>query len=57
MTAKLSDTNSPHLLPHLQVTEKEELHDNALKMFELGKVSSSKAAVLAGMSRVDFIET
>ena len=29
----------------------------ALKMFELGKVSSGKAAELAGMSRVDFIET
>ncbi len=26
-------------------------------MFELGKVSSGKAAELAGMSRVDFIET
>lgn len=29
----------------------------ALKMFELGKISSSKAAQLAGMSRVEFIET
>jgi len=29
----------------------------ALKMFELGKVSSGKAAELAGMSRVEFIET
>lgn len=29
----------------------------ALKMFELGKVSSGKAAELAGMSRVDFLET
>jgi predicted HTH domain antitoxin len=29
----------------------------ALKMFELGKVSSGKAAELAGMSRIDFIET
>jgi len=28
----------------------------ALKMFELGKVSSGKAAELAGMSRVEFIE-
>jgi predicted HTH domain antitoxin len=26
-------------------------------MFELGKVSSGKAAELAGMSRVEFIET
>lgn len=29
----------------------------ALKMFELGKVSSGKAAQLAGMSRVEFFET
>jgi len=29
----------------------------ALKMFELGKVSSGKAAELAGMSRIEFIET
>lgn len=29
----------------------------ALKMFELGKVSSGKAAQLAGMSRVEFLET
>ncbi len=29
----------------------------ALKMFELGKVSSGKAAELAGMSRVAFLET
>lgn len=29
----------------------------ALKMFELGKVSSGKAAELAGMSRVEFFET
>ncbi len=29
----------------------------ALKMFELGKVSSGKAAELAGMSRVEFLET
>ena len=28
----------------------------ALKMFELGKVSSGKAAELAGLSRVDFLE-
>ncbi|MBW1796635.1 MAG: UPF0175 family protein [Deltaproteobacteria bacterium] len=27
------------------------------KMFELGKVSSGKAAELAGMSRVEFFET
>jgi len=29
----------------------------ALKMFELGKVSSGKAAELAGMSRAEFFET
>ncbi|NIR06600.1 MAG: UPF0175 family protein [Candidatus Aminicenantes bacterium] len=29
----------------------------ALKMFELGKISSGKAAELAGMSRVEFLET
>ncbi len=29
----------------------------ALKMFELAKVSSGKAAELAGMSRIDFLET
>lgn len=29
----------------------------ALKLFELGKISSGKAAQLAGMSRVDFFGT
>jgi predicted HTH domain antitoxin len=29
----------------------------ALKMFELGKISSGKAAELAGMLRVEFLET
>jgi predicted HTH domain antitoxin len=29
----------------------------ALKMFELGKISSGKAAELAGTSRAEFIET
>ncbi len=29
----------------------------ALKMFELGKISSGKAAELVGMSRVEFFET
>lgn len=29
----------------------------ALKMFELGKVSSGKAAELAGMSKAEFLET
>jgi predicted HTH domain antitoxin len=40
---------------------KEELEQHlrlmaALKMFELGKLSSGKAAELAGMSRVEFFE-
>jgi predicted HTH domain antitoxin len=29
----------------------------ALKMFELGKISSGKASELAGMSRAEFFET
>ena len=29
----------------------------ALKMFELGKISSGRAAELAGMTRVEFLET
>ena len=29
----------------------------ALKMFELGKLSSGKAAELAGLSRIEFLET
>jgi predicted HTH domain antitoxin len=42
-------------------TTQEELHAQillmaALKMFELGKLSSGKAAALAGMSRVAFLE-
>jgi predicted HTH domain antitoxin len=41
---------------------KEELEQHirlmaALKMLELGKISSGKAAQLAGMSRVEFLET
>ena len=32
------------------------LNGYALKMFELGKISSGKAAELAGMSRVEFFE-
>lgn len=40
---------------------KEEMEEHirlmaALKMFELGKISSGKAAELAGMSRVEFFE-
>ena len=29
----------------------------ALKMFELGQISSGKAAELVGMTRVDFLQT
>ena len=36
--------------PHLRLMA-------ALKMFELGKLSSGKAAELAEMSRVEFLET
>ncbi|OQX04188.1 MAG: hypothetical protein BWK73_37025 [Thiothrix lacustris] len=44
---------------HLTASEMEQqiLLMAALKMFELGKVSSGKAAELAGMSRVDFLMT
>ena len=44
---------------HLTPSEMEQqiLLMAALKMFELGKVSSGKAAELAGMSRVDFLMT
>ncbi len=38
------------LEPHLRLMA-------ALKMFELGKISSGTAARLAGLSRVDFFET
>lgn len=44
---------------HMTTTEMEQ-HIRlmaALKMFELGKVSSGKAAQLAGMSRIEFYET
>ena len=44
---------------HLTPSEMEQqiLLMAALKMFELGKVSSGKAAELAGMSREDFLMT
>ena len=52
----------PSGLEHAVHMTKEELEHHirlmaALKMFELGKVSSGKAAELAGMSRVEFLET
>ena len=37
------------LEPHLRLMA-------ALKMFELGKISSGKAAELAGMSKVEFLD-
>jgi len=42
--------NRRELEPHLRLMA-------ALKLFELGKVSSGKAAELAGMPRVQFLET
>lgn len=52
----------PGGLEHAVHMTKEELEHHirlmaALKMFELGKVSSGKAAELAGMSRIEFLET
>jgi predicted HTH domain antitoxin len=52
----------PSGFEHAVHLSKEEMEQHirlmaALKMFELGKVSSGKAAEFAGMSRVDFIET
>jgi predicted HTH domain antitoxin len=52
----------PSGLEHAVHMTKEELEHHirlmaALKMFELGKVSSGKAAELAGMSRIEFLET
>lgn len=52
----------PRGLEHAVHMTKSELEQHirlmaALKMFELGKVSSGKAAELAGMSRVEFLET
>jgi predicted HTH domain antitoxin len=52
----------PSGFEHAVHLSKEEMEQHirlmaALKMFELGKVSSGKAAELAGMSRVEFIET
>jgi predicted HTH domain antitoxin len=52
----------PSGFEHAVHLSKEEMEQHirlmaALKMFELGKISSGKAAEFAGMSRVDFIET
>jgi predicted HTH domain antitoxin len=51
----------PEDLPQaLQLTQEETAAQirlmAALKMFELGKLSSGKAAELAGLSRVEFLE-
>jgi predicted HTH domain antitoxin len=51
----------PSGFEHAVHLSKEEMEQHirlmaALKMFELGKVSSGKAAELAGMSRIEFIE-
>ena len=52
----------PSGFEHAIHVTKEELEHHvrlmaALKMFELGKVSSGKAAEFAGMSRIEFLET
>ena len=52
----------PSGFEHAVHLSKEEMEQHirlmaALKMFELGKVSSGKAAELAAMSRAEFIET
>lgn len=51
----------PSGFEHAVHLSKEEMEQHirlmaALKMFELGKISSGKAAELAGMSRVEFLE-
>ena len=59
-----STTLAPPLAEHLELAlglTRSELEQHlrlmaALKMFELGKISSGKAAQLAGMCRVDFFE-
>jgi len=59
-----SATLTPPLPDHLELSvglTRSELEQHlrlmaALKMFELGKISSGKAAQLAGMCRVDFFE-
>ncbi len=60
----MSEKITLELPEHLELavqTTREELEAQirlmaALKMFELGKLSSGKAAELAGMSRVEFLE-
>ena len=52
----------PSGFEHAVHLSKEEMEQHirlmaALKMFELGKVSSGEAAELAGMTRVEFLET
>ena len=52
----------PSGFEHAVHMTKEELEQHirlmaALKMFELGKISSGNAAQLAGLSRVEFLET
>jgi predicted HTH domain antitoxin len=53
--------NYPEELAFAIQTTPEELESQillmaALKLFELGKLSSGKAAALAGLSRVEFLE-
>ena len=62
MQAQESKSRVPEGFEHALHLTRSELEDHvllmaALKMFELGKVSLGKAAELARMSRVEFIET
>ncbi|MDW7712646.1 MAG: UPF0175 family protein [Deferrisomatales bacterium] len=62
MNAETMGTKIPPDFEHALHLTKDELEDHlllmaALKMFELGKISLGKAAELAQMSRVEFMET
>jgi len=66
MSATSTSQMFPASLPEdfglaVQLTDSELEHHlrlmAALKMFELGQISSGKAAQLAGISRVDFLQT
>jgi predicted HTH domain antitoxin len=62
MQAEESSPRVPEGFEHALHLTRAELEDHvflmaALKMFELGKVSLGKAAELARMPRVEFIET
>jgi predicted HTH domain antitoxin len=61
MNVETLGTKIPRDFEHALRLTKDELEDHlllmaALKMFELGKISLGKAAELAQMSRVEFME-